>query len=495
MGKKTAYYHVPNEYRQRLHFVRARYKKDIENVLLYMAHECCKISECSCEEYNNKYFNAIKAFPGNIDKSDKALNNWRTELPALFGFYIEDRTTNRTKTSKMAYFLDEHQDLTQFLKFFLLSFQFPGGHLKPNENIKLISEDVRFKPAQYFIQVLMEGNKILSAQGKKNKEMSLSAEEATYCIFDDNRVKCRKISPKEIAHLILSNRNNKIKYYNPSDPFIFNSKGKPRSSGDVKRYAGDILDLMEIAGIVEKRHGYYYLHCSDATTLSTFVNDTSFFTGYEKFYGCTDVTNEEISAVEADWFKYVSDSLNYEIFKTDVTSLLNEKKEITIIWDERVNDLLDNPERSTKNIGDVGEAIIYGHEKMRLKIAGFDELVKYVRIVDNPSTRPGYDIESREGDGTRDIRFVEVKTTISNRKMDLFVFHMSPHEWDVASTLNAHYCVYRLMLSKKDWVLYILRDPVGLYKKDKISASPRDGMEITFDENQFEKNEILVWRK
>lgn len=495
MGNKNDFFHVPNEYRQRLHFVRARYKKNIENVLLYMAHECCKIAECTCEEYNKRYFNAIKAFPGNIDKSDKALNNWRTELPALFGFYIEDKSSGRTKTSNMAYFLDENQDLTQFLKFFLLSFQFPGGHLKPNENIKLISDGVRFKPAQFLIQVLMEGNKILSEQGKQNKEMSLSAEEATYCIFDNNLVKCRKTSPKEIACLILYNRKNKIKYYDPTDPFIFNSKGKPRSRGDVNRYAGDLLDLMEIAGIVEKNHNYYYLRCPDEATLSIFVNDTSFFTGYEKFYGNASVNNEDISAIETDWFKYVSDSLNKEIFKTDVASLLNEQEEISFIWDERVRDLLANPDRNTKNIGDVGEAIIYGHEKMRLKIAGLDELAKYVRIVDNPATRPGYDIESREGDGTRDIRCIEVKTTISCRKIDLFGFHMSTHEWDVASTLNTHYCVYRLMLSRKERVLYILRDPVSLYKKDIISASPRDGMEITFDENQFKKNEILVWRK
>lgn len=126
------FYHIPTDYWFPIHFVRARYKNNIENVLLYMAHECCKIEPCSCEEYSSKYFDAIRAFPGNIDKSAKTLNNWRTEIPALFGFYIEDKDKNITRTSEMAKFLDENQDLTQFLKFFLFTFQFPGGHLKPD---------------------------------------------------------------------------------------------------------------------------------------------------------------------------------------------------------------------------------------------------------------------------------------------------------------------------------------------------------------------------
>ena len=88
-----------------------------------MANECCRIGKSSCEEYNKKYFKAIKMFPGNIDMADKTLNNWRTEIPALFGFYKEDKEADITETSQMAKFLNVNQDLTQFLRIFLLSFQ------------------------------------------------------------------------------------------------------------------------------------------------------------------------------------------------------------------------------------------------------------------------------------------------------------------------------------------------------------------------------------
>ena len=119
---KISYYQVPDEYWHRIHFVRPRFKSNIENVLLYMANECCRIPQCSCEEYSDRYFKAIRMFPGNIDMADKTLHNWRTEIPALFSFYTEDKTANITKTSQMAWFLHDNQDLTQFMRLFLFSF-------------------------------------------------------------------------------------------------------------------------------------------------------------------------------------------------------------------------------------------------------------------------------------------------------------------------------------------------------------------------------------
>ena len=235
------YYRVPDEFWYRIHFVRPRFKSNIENVLLYMAKECCRIPDCSCEEYNRRYFNAIRTFPGNVDMSTKTLNNWRTEIPALFGFYQEDKQLNITRTSTMAKFLHEQQDLPQFMRFFLYSFQFPGGHLKPQDLKDVIYHDIRFKPAKSIIQVLMEGNKILTSKGDV-REMSISAEEATYCICNDVRFTSGTFTPYQVAETILKNRENKLKYYNPKDSQSLSLTGTHRSKGDMTRYAGDILD-------------------------------------------------------------------------------------------------------------------------------------------------------------------------------------------------------------------------------------------------------------
>lgn len=53
---------------------------------------------------------------------------------------------------------------------------------------------------------------------------------------------------------------------------------------------------------------------------------------------------------------------------------------------------------------------------------------------------------------------------------------------------------FDLMLSTTDKLLYIFRNPVGLYKQDAINASLRNGMEISFDINNFKQTELLTWQ-
>lgn len=488
------FYVVPTEHWHRIHFVRPRFKSNIENVLLYMANECCKIPRCSCQEYNDRYFNAIRMFPGNIGMADKTLHNWRTEIPALFGFYNEDKLSDVTETSNMAKFLHEKQDLTQFLRLFLMSFQFPGGHMKPQDTRDIICLDIRFKPAQFIIKVLLEGNKLL-ANNASEKEMSISAEEATYCIFNDIRVTNGSVSPKTVAQTILDNRKKKLKYYNRKDKNIQSLTGEPRSKGDVTRYAGDILDYMEIANLLNVHYGYYSLKENQSQAISVFNTDRTFFKGYESFYGRNNYETSELSDVEPLWFDYVNKSMKPDLFKSDIRSILKPNEEIDVVFDDRIKDVVTSDTKTTKDIGNIGEALVCGHEKMRLKIKGYDTFIRLIQIVDSPSYHPGFDIDSFEADGTEDHCYIEVKTTISKKKIQMYGFHMSPNEWRVASTIKEHYCVYRLMLSEQDKTLFVLRNPVALYKTDKIDAEPRDGMEISFTEEQFKPTELLVWRK
>lgn len=488
------FYRVPDEFWYRIHFVRPRFKSNIENVLLYMAKECCRIPDCSCEDYSRRYFNAIRSFPGNVDMSTKTLNNWRTEIPALFGFYQEDKQLDITRTSAMAKFLHEQQDLPQFLRFFLYSFQFPGGHLKPQDLKDVIYHNIRFKPAKSIIQVLMEGNKILSSDGD-SREMSISAEEATYCVFNDIRFTNGTISPHDVAKTILENRTNKLKYYNPSDSQSKSLTGSARSRGDMTRYAGDILDYMELANLLVKKNNYFYLKGNEVPAINIFANDTSFYKGYERFYNNARLQTSELSQEEPNWFQYVNDSLHADLFKTDIRNLISAHDEIEIVYDERIKEMFSDTGTTTKDIGNLGESIICGHEKMRLKLAGYDDFIRLVQIVDSPSYHPGYDIDSYEADGTEDHRYIEVKTTISRAPIQIYAFHLSPNEWRVANTIKEHYCVYRLMLSEKRKTLFILRNPVYLYKTDRINAEPRDGMDVSFTIDNFAPEELLIWKK
>jgi len=66
----------------------------------------------------------------------------------------------------------------------------------------------------------------------------------------------------------------------------------------------------------------------------------------------------------------------------------------------------------------------------------------------------------------------------------------------VAEGMRKSYYVYRLMLSKSEKKLFLLQDPVGLYKADQISMVPSDGADITFDPKSVGRyEELLVWKE
>ena len=82
-----AEYKIPDEYYFRIHHVRPRFKGDIENVLIYMAEEINRIGECETAEFVQRINTAIYNYPGNAHRELKTINNWRTEISALFGCY------------------------------------------------------------------------------------------------------------------------------------------------------------------------------------------------------------------------------------------------------------------------------------------------------------------------------------------------------------------------------------------------------------------------
>ena len=357
-------YKIPDEYFYRLHHVRPRFKGDIENVLFYVAHICAELKELPVKEYAEKMNQAIYLFPGNSGSVEKTINNWRTEIAALFGFYIEDKKSGNTKTGETAYFLDKTQDLVQFFKFYLFKFQYPGGHLKSNEIKNMIDAGIRFKPAQYILKMMN------SYEIENERPLSITKEEATHCIFNDLRVTRDNRNVLETADIILKNRKHKIEY---------------EHGGDINRYAGDILDYMVQANLLHESHGYYSINHTEMEAIMVFINDDELFHEYDDFYRRT-FSASDISALEADWFEYVNSNLAEDLFKTDLSSYFideskdSEKSDFEIAVDSKIEEIL-NDVGSTKDIGDLGEALVIGHEKLRLKNLGREDLIHLIKKI------------------------------------------------------------------------------------------------------------------
>ena len=137
----------------------------------------------------------------------------------------------------------------------------------------------------------------------------------------------------------------------------------------------------------------------------------------------------------------------------------------------------------------MGEAILIHHEQRRLTMLERKDLASKVKKI--PETfAVGYDIHSYEGTGDKK-RYIEVKTTTSKNKILVNRIHMTPNEWGSAETLKDSYFIYRLKISQDSLDLFLIRDPVGQYKSNKLTMVPRNGVDISYKESIGHFEEVL----
>lgn len=482
-------YQIPDAYYFRIHHVRPRFKSDIENVLIYVAEEISKVGEQPTEEFIKAVNSALYEYPGNAHRELKTINNWRTEISALFGFIEHTDATERP--GRRATELASNQDLVECFKTFLYNFQYPGAHIKPKGILEQIEAGIHFKPAQYILKLLRYANR-----GGGNS-IGITKFEVCHCVLNDLRVTRDQEGVENTWDRIYKNRQKKLTY---------------DQTGDVIRYAGDIIDYMEIANLLKTYdHQMYYLNTLEERSIIKFCESTEWFEEYDEMIKSRKASMEAIKECTGKWFAYVNRDMEDTDFSTDILAYIasdeDELRQLRgnrfntdnlaqdliqrdYILDERIETYYDR--LTTKDIGDIGESLVHGHECMRVKLGGREDLIHLIKKIPSQFAL-GYDINSVELDEKK--RYIEVKTTISSKPLHFNRIHMTKNEWNAAESTRDRYYVYRLLVSKAERKLFLLQDPVGLYKNDLIDMVPGNGAEITFNPRevgQFE--ELLTWR-
>lgn len=468
-------YKVPIKHFCRLHHIRPRFKNNVEDVLFYITGKLSMLEKQDHSTFKSELNDAIKLFPGNYNKTKKTIDNWRTEITALFG--LVERDQNLYWPGEMAKILDQREDLVEFFRLFLYKFQYPGGHLKSNQTLEFIRKGIKFKPASYMLSVMIEGQKLIGSGGK----FGLTKEEATHCIFNDLRTTTGNRTPRKTAELILDNRVKKIKY---------------NSRGDTIRYAGDILDYMVLADLVAQRlDGKFYPNVHLQGVLKFFIDDINgFFPSYDKLYSKANVDIEDINQLQDEWYSYVNRGLSELNFEADVLSLIGQFKNSdetdeppnTLGLLNKVRELIRSQIQSglsTKQIGDLGETITIEHEKLRLVNYVTDREINNIKKIPDQMA-VGYDILSYEG--KEDLkRHIEVKTTVSKNKLHIRKFYMTNNEWSTAKTFQNSYFIYRITISENDIELFTIRNPELKMKESKVDMEiGRDGgVQIKYEDN------------
>lgn len=482
-------YKIPDEYYFRIHHVRPRFKSDIENVLFYVAEEITAIGELPVDEFVKAVDNALFLYPGNAHRELKTINNWRTEISALFGFIEHTDTTD--KPGRRAIELAKNRDLVECFKVFLYHFQYPGAHIKAKNVLEQIEAGIKFKPAQYILKLLKYANR------DGGNSIGITKFEACHCIFNDLRVTRDNEGVEKTWQRILENRKARCEY---------------DQSGDVVRYAGDIIDYMEIANLLKSYDSrMFYLNTLEEEAIIKFCESSEWFGDYDRMIQRRLGTMEAVKDCASGWFAYVNRDMESTDFSTDILAYIaSDEAELKQLKDNaaneiqaKISDFIDTEHElehrvavyfdqfTTKDIGDIGEGLIHGHECMRIKKEGREDLIHLIKRIPTQFA-VGYDISSVEADERK--RYIEVKTTISSKPLHFNKVHLTKNEWNTASSTHDRYYVYRLMLSRNERKLFLLQDPVSLYKKDMIAMVPSDGADITFDPAKVGRfEELLTW--
>lgn len=465
-------YQIPDEYFFRLHHVRPRFKNDVEEVLLYVSTSISEMEILPKQEFRENLNQVLFGFKNNASSTQKTIDNWRTEISALFAFIQEK--DGLTKASLSAIRLSNNQYLDEFFNYFLFSFQYPGGHIKSQNVIKQIEAKVKFKPCNFILQLLIEGEKLIG------KPFSFTAEELTQCAYFDLRVTRDGKHPREVAKMMIKHRAEKVSYNHKYEQLKNPTTGKYPSKGDLHRYAGDILDYMVLANLLnDKGTGYYYyLNDENKETINFHLKNSKWYTGYDKYYNNEEITNPEIANLEQNWFSYVNSFDNIEAFAPSLSA--SESESISSIIQEYYSRIKGDKPVPTKIIGDYGESLILAHEYLRTKETKRQHLINKIPT----PLGVGYDIQSVEIEKRK--RYIEVKTTKSRKALKNNRFKLTPNEWDTADTIGNNYFIYYLVANDSGKNVFIIQNPVEQYKQGNIKVDKNLVVEFSQNAGQWQ---------
>lgn len=453
-----AKYTIPGEYYLPLHHPRPRFKNEVEDVLGYMAFAIADIGRLPRDAFKQQLNAQIRKYGSNVNSKEKTINNWRTEIGAIFGLYVEDDAYARPTFQSED--LAINTNLPRFFCGVMAAFQYPAGFLKPDEDVLLVNSNVKFHPGRWLANFFLQ-------QGVP----TLTKEEFCHCVMNDLRVTRDGELLQQTISRIAANRNANVEY---------------DSSGDVVRYAGDILDYMFYAGLLEKdADGRYFPKSGSTTVLNMLKNSTCFF---DRYYNGKVMTNQVATSLEYDWFVYAEN-----VYKDFVGKMDAAQKPTEDMPTESPSKPTSLPEitsaSDTAAIGKAGEMLALQHEILRVTKDGREDLAHLIKAMPT-HLAVGYDIKSIETD-TDDDRLIEVKTCVTRKRVHFNNFHLSPNEWRVADAHGKRYYVYRIAIDDQGYQLFVIRDPVQKFRERLIRLSFSHPVQLNFENSAGQFEELL----
>ena len=466
-------YNPENQYRCTI--IRGKSQSDMEDLLpLYanMVHKFCPCEEQMFKESSRKMISKAlfntDAYAQLSESNRKTVDNHLTEIAGtLLGLYYPEEDVSGTiiYESESCRFLVENNDYPTFFKNLCLNFQFPNGA----KWIQFIKDDIEkglnIKPFCFVVALLYY------AQNQKQKYL-LTKQEIGYYVLNNLDVLKGLVTYQEVYERIISDRTNKIK------------REKLSGSHDWQ-HIKEQFNLLELANIIETDATYLWLNKNEAPAIQIFLNQSPNIT-----FDCYKYSLETVNDNKAflnDWKKY------YGRFNKELLSLTPafQTSEIVII-DKDEQKAQSGATKSTVDLGDEGEALVFRFEQERVRKYK-ERLVNKVLLL-GKTKGLGYDISSIEADENPQkpefARYIEVKSTkrVTTPKFDKQwsdSLNITAKEWVAAEQYGEYYNIYRVYFTKNNTIIVRIKNPYKKAQDGDIEVYPTL-YQMNFDANVIE---------
>ena len=466
-------YNPENQYRCTI--IRGKSQSDMEDLLpLYanMVHKFCPCEEQMFKESSRKMISKAlfntDAYAQLSESNRKTVDNHLTEIAGtLLGLYYPEDDVSGTiiYESESCRFLVENNDYPTSFKNLCLNFQFPNGA----KWIQFIKDDIEkglnIKPFCFVVALLYY------AQNQKQKYL-LTKQEIGYYVLNNLDVLKGLVTYQEVYERIISDRTNKIK------------REKLSGSHDWQ-HIKEQFNLLELANIIETDATYLWLNKDESPAIQIFLTQAPNIT-----FDCYKYSLETVNDNKAflnDWKKY------YGKFNKELMSLTPafQTSEIVII-DRDEQKAQGGATKSTVDLGDEGEALVFRFEQERVRRYK-ERLVNKVLLL-GKTKGLGYDISSIEADENPQkpefARYIEVKSTkrVTTPKFDKQwsdSLNITAKEWVAAEQYGEYYNIYRVYFTKNNTIIVRIKNPYKKAQDGDIEVYPTI-YQMNFDANVIE---------
>lgn len=466
-------YNPENQYRCTI--IRGKSQSDMEDLLPLYANVVHKF--CPCEEQMfksnakrliSKALFATEAYD-KLDKANqKTVDNHLTEIAGtLLGLYYPLKEGGNTIIceSDSCKYLVEKQDFPTFFKNLCLNFQFPNGA----KWIQFVQADMEkhlnIKPFCYIVSLLYY------AQQQEEKVL-LTKQEVGYYVLNNLDVLQGKVSCKEVYERIMFDRANKIK------------RDKLSGSRDWQ-HIKEQFNLLELANIIESDSSNLWLNPQESKAISYFLkyNGQIDFDCYKY-----DLTSKEGKEDLLDDWRTYNGTFHTELYDINTTFDAD-----IVIVDRNAQKVKGSAIKSTVDLGDEGEALVFRLEQERVRKYK-ERLVNKVLLL-GKTKGLGYDISSIEADENpakpEFARYIEVKATkrITDPSFDKTwgdSLNITAKEWVAAEQYGDYYNIYRVYFTKNNTFVVRIKNPYKKAKDGEIEVYPTI-YQMNFDASVIEK--------